>query len=472
MSFGQSRFWLLDQMLKDRTTFNMAICVRLEGAIRVEDMRSAVRAVVLRHEALRTRYFSTGEHGDTPMQGIAADAPAVPFVHKHIKSEAEAQADLDAVRAHVWDMGAWLGIAVHLLSMPSNRVHFLIIGCHHITLDGVSLNILYADLEKAYRSPNKSLPPLPPSAQYRAFARQQHADYAAGKMAADLAFYRALIPNPAAVKPLPLFPFARVRERVPLEAYGEVTATARVDAGLTARIRAAARAAGATTFHFYLATLHALIYRLLPDLADDVFIGVADANRTDAKFAGTLGFFLNLLPLRFSRGETAGAGFAECVKQARTKAYAALAHSRLPFDVLLDHGLPGLPRSAAHAPLFQVFVDYRTGVQERQRYMGVKASGESWYTARTGYDVALDIIENAAGDARVEFKLQDAFYGVEGAEVLVELYVHVLRQFAEEPGRGWGDVEVWPRARLERAVAVGRGMCGFHSHHANLQRRL
>ncbi|KAB2571139.1 PKS-NRPS hybrid synthetase psoA [Lasiodiplodia theobromae] len=462
MSFGQSRFWLLDQMLKDRTTFNMAISVRLEGAIRVEDMRMAVRAVVLRHEALRTRYFSTGEHGDTPMQGIAASSSSVPFIHKHIKSEAEAQADLDAVRAHVWDMATWLGITVHLLSMPSSRVHFLIIGCHHITLDGVSLNILYADLEKAYKGGSpKSLPPLPASAQYRAFARQQHADYAAGKMDADLAFYRALIPEPAAVKPLPLFPFARVRERVPLESYGEVTATARVDAGLTARIRAAARAAGATTFHFYLATLHALIYKLLPDLDDDVFIGIADANRTDAKFAGTLGFFLNLLPLRFSRGKAAGEEqekktFSECVKQARTKAYAALAHSRLPFDVLLDHGLPGLPRSAAHAPLFQVFVDYRTGVQERQRYMGVKASGESWYTARTGYDVALDIIENAAGDARVEFKLQDAFYGVEGAEVLVDLYVNVLRQFAEEPGRGWGDVEVWPRGRVEQAVTVGR----------------
>ncbi|KAF4539204.1 Beta-ketoacyl synthase [Lasiodiplodia theobromae] len=454
----ESRFWLLDQMLKDRTTFNMAISVRLEGAIRVEDMRTAVRAVVLRHEALRTRYFSTGEHGDTPMQGIAASSPSVPFIHKHIKSEAEAQADLDAVRAHVWDMNTWLGITVHLLSMPSSRVHFLIIGCHHITLDGVSLNILYADLEKAYKGTAKALPPLPPSAQYRAFARQQQADYAAGKMDEDLAFYRALIPEPAAVKPLPLFPFARVRERVPLESYGEVTATARVDARLTTAIRAAARAAGATTFHFYLAALHVLIYKLLPEVEDDVFIGIADANRTDAKFAGTLGFFLNLLPLRFSRAAAEGgqqASFTECVKQARTKAYAALAHSRLPFDVLLDH-LPGLPRSAAHAPLFQVFVDYRTGVQERQRYMGVKASGESWYTARTGYDVALDIIENAAGDARVEFKLQDAFYGVEGAEVLVDLYVHVLRQFAEEPGRGWGDVEVWPRGRLEQAVTVGR----------------
>ncbi|KAH7043968.1 polyketide synthase [Macrophomina phaseolina] len=455
MSFGQSRFWFLDQVLRDRTTFNMAISVRLEGRIRAEDMKKAVQAVVLRHEALRTRYFTTGEHGDAPMQGIIPDPSFVPFMHKRIKTEGEAQKELDAVRAHVWDMNSWAGIRVHLLSMPSDRAHFLIIGCHHIAMDGVSLNIFYADLEKAYKG--KSLPALPPASQYRAFARQQRLDYAAGKMDADLDFYRAMIPEPQTVKPLPLFPFARVRDRVPLETYAEVSATARIDATLTSAIRAAARELRATTFHFYLAALQVLVFKLLEKKdpgCRDFFIGIADANRTDAKFMGTLGFFLNLLPLRCERGEDS-APFGDVVKAARAKAYAALERSRLPFDVLLER-LDALPRSAAHAPLFQVFVDYRQGVQERQRYMGVKAAGEDWYTARTGYDVSLDVIENAAGDSRLEFKLQEALYDAEGARLLMQAYVHVLRQCAERPGREWGAVEVWPREVVERAVSVGR----------------
>ncbi|KAL1618817.1 putative Hybrid PKS-NRPS biosynthetic cluster [Neofusicoccum ribis] len=451
MSSGQSRFWFLDQVLKDRTTFNMAVSVRLEGRISVKDMERAVQAVVLRHDALRTRYFTTGEHGDTPMQGILPNTSLVKLITKNIKAESEARTELDAVRAHEWDLNAWEGIKVHLLTVqPAATVHFLIIGCHHISMDGVSLNIFYADLEKAYRG--SPLPPLPPSSQYRAYAANQRVAHAAGKLMSpdDLSYFRTIIPHSA--QPLPLLPFSHVTSRPPLDTYAETTATVRLPATLTTQIRAAARASKATSFHVYLAALQALLFRLLPPSTTDVFIGVADANRTAASFQPTLGFFLNLLPLRFERDSTQP--FAAAVRAARDKAYAALARGHVPFDALLE--ALDVPRGAGYTPVFQVLVDYRTGVQERRRFVGCRAAGESWYTARTGYDVCLDVIENAAGDARVEFKMQAALYGERAAGLMAEAYGELLAGLVRDAEVGWGVPEVWPRGVLERAVTVGR----------------
>ncbi|EFQ98465.1 lovastatin nonaketide synthase [Nannizzia gypsea CBS 118893] len=446
MSFGQSRFWFLNQALQDKTTFNMAILVRLSGRIRVKDMERALEAVVLRHDALRTRYFSTGEYMESPMQGIIPTS-AVKLVVKHCKDESGAYRELDEIRSHVWDLNSWETMKVTLLS-SSETMHYLVIGCHHIGMDGFSFNVFYSDLEKAYEG--QKLPSIPKSAQYGAFAQKQREDWDNGNMNADLAYYRETIPSN--LNPIPLFPFAKISTRLPLDTYGTYSADVRIEPALTRRIKAASRSLGSTTFHFYLAALQALVFRQLDD-CDEFFIGVADANRTDDKFINTLGFFLNLLPVRFER--YAAKKFGDAVQQVRNKVYKGLAHSKLPFDVLLDE--LKIPRSATSTPIFQVFVDYRQGVQERQKYMGLDAVGEKWHLARTGYDMTLDIVENAAGDTRLELRLQQRLYTAEHTKLLLEGYVNLLTAFADNPAVDWSAPAVWDRKTINEAIEVGRG---------------
>ncbi|KAK2848537.1 NRPS [Arthroderma sp. PD_2] len=446
MSFGQSRFWFLNQALSDKTTFNMAILVRLSGRIRIKDMERALETVVLRHDALRTRYFSTGEYMESPMQGVIPTS-AVKLVVKHCKDESGAYRELDEIRSHVWDLENWETMKVSLLS-SSETMHYLVIGCHHIGMDGFSFNVFYSDLEKAYEG--KKLPAIPKSSQYGAFAIKQREDWENGNMDADLAYYRETIPSD--LKPIPLFPFSKTSTRLPLDTYGTYSADIRIEPALTSKIKAAARSLKSTTFHFFLAALQALVFRQLDD-CDEFFVGVADANRTDDKFINTLGFFLNLLPVRFERH--AADKFGDAVQQVRNKVYTGLAHSRLPFDVLLDE--LKIPRSATSTPIFQVFVDYRQGVQERQKYMGLDAVGEKWHLARTGYDMTLDIVENLAGDTRLEIRLQQRLYTMEHTRLLLEGYVNLLTAFANNPNIDWSAPDLWGGDTISRAIEVGRG---------------
>jgi hybrid polyketide synthase / nonribosomal peptide synthetase ACE1 len=66
---------------------------------------------------------------------------------------------------------------------------------------------------------------------------------------------------------------------------------------------------------------------------EDVSIGISDANRTDEAMMDSIGPFVNLLPLRFRTKGTAS--FGNQLLQTRSRYLAALANSRIPFQVLL-----------------------------------------------------------------------------------------------------------------------------------------
>ena len=446
MSFGQSRFWFLNQFIRDKTTFNMAFSARLEGHLRLAELKAAVRVVGQKHEALRTRFFSSGDHMDQPMQGIL-DTSLIRLKHKTISNESQATQELQDMRDHVWDLEQWESMRITVLSL-SDTSHYLLVACHHIAMDGISFQILLSDLDKVYNG--QELAPCLPTSQYRAFAAGQHQDFAAGKMETDFDFYSRLIPKDP--KPIPLFPFARSSSRKILDNYGAHRANVRLDPALTTRIKAQARKNKATTFHFYLAALQCLVFRLL-DNTDEFYIGIADANRTDSKYMGTLGFLLNLLPLYFQRATNQP--FGKAVQDARNKAYAALSHSKVPFDLLLNR--LNITRSATYTPLFQIFFDYRQGVQERSTFAGCKAEGEHWYLAKTGYDLGLDIIDNAAGDSLITLRLQDSLYSENDTKALLRSYVNLLDTFSTSPDMSLEQVQIWRKEDTDSAIALGQG---------------
>ncbi|KAI1070292.1 hypothetical protein LB507_010325 [Fusarium sp. FIESC RH6] len=449
MSFGQTRFWFLHHALQDSTTFNVAVSVRLEGMMELERFERALEAVAEKHEAMRTRYFWGGEEGDIPMQGILSK-PLVRLNHKRISDRAEAGKALEEMRDVKWDLNDWESMKFVLLSLSDNT-HWLIFGCHHITIDGVSIQLIFADLEMAYQGQILTL--LPDKSQYRTYSTLQRKQFELGSFQKDIDFYRNIIPSD--VQPIPLLSFSKLTARQPQTSYKTFRADIRLDASSTAQIKQIARHNQATNFHLYLSVLQALLFRLLPN-TNEIFIGIADANRNDEQFLQTLGFFLNLLPIRFER-PSHKTKFGGSIKNARNKVYAALEHSALPFDLLLSE--LGVSRSANSPPVFQVFVDYRQGTQERAKFASFDAAGEEWYHPRTGYDISLDLLENSEGDTLVTLQLQQSLYTQEQTELFARAYVNLLKGLTKTPG---GDIpimapSVWADEDITKALQVGKG---------------
>src|SRR5687768_4593334 len=60
LSFAQQRLWFVQQLDPDDTSYNAVAATRLEGELDAAALRSALDAVVERHEALRTVFATRG----------------------------------------------------------------------------------------------------------------------------------------------------------------------------------------------------------------------------------------------------------------------------------------------------------------------------------------------------------------------------------------------------------------------------
>ncbi|KAL2167663.1 hypothetical protein VTG60DRAFT_964 [Thermothelomyces hinnuleus] len=453
MTLGQRRFWFLSNYVEDPTTFNIAYLGKLAGRVRVDDLARAVETAAQRHEALRTRFFWSADDSRTPMQGILSQT-LVRLETATIETEAQAYEELEKMRTYRWDLGDWVPLRIRLLTL-SDTTHYLVLGSHHITMDGHSFPVFLLEVHQAYSNPGRPLPPLPASSQVRAFGASQAAAYESGQLRPAIEYYRSILPAADLARPIELFSFARTQVRPPLDRYGTHEARVHLDPATTARLKQIARGRRATSFHAYLAALQALLFRLLPrDTTERVYIGIADANRTDSRFANSVGNFLNLLPLRFDRARQT---FGQAIETARDKAREALRHSALPYDVLLDE--VGAPRSASWAPVFQVLMNYRLVVREQaeKQWIGCRITEEKWHNARTGYDVALEIVEDPDG-ATLVMHVQQALYDEDAAHLLARSFANAVKQLANKGDALATDkLEKWDKTDVDKALKIGNG---------------
>lgn len=461
MSYGQARFWFLSDYLEDKTSFNMTVMFKLTGKLQPGRLERAVRVVAQRHEALRTRYFWSG-NGDSriAMQGVLSESP-IQLEHVKISSETEAKDQLKRMHEYVWDLNSHQAARMVLLTIDDN-VHYFMTSGHHISWDGYGFTVLFIDLDASYSG--RPLPSLGPESQYPAFAAWQRDTYRAGAMTQSIDnYYRPMI-DPQA-KPLPLFPFAKAATRPLLDHFEQFEAKTTLSPSLVLKLQRISRKNGATMFHLYLAALQALVFRLLPE-EESFYLGVADANRLDKNFMGSLGFFLNLLPMRFERSAP-GTTVSEVIKNTRNKAYKALENSFVPWNIIL-HELK-IPRTNTEAPIFQLFVDYRQIARERAHWCGCKLSDENWLNARNGYDLTLGITDNPTGECLLSLRFQKKLYSEHSTKLFLRSYVNVLESMASGVDMKASELPRWAVNDVETALRIGQGIHPIHTRLPNYE---
>ena len=446
LGFTQSLFWFVDALMEDKTTLNHTGMFRLTESLRVNDLKDAVRQVAQRHEALRTCFFIQDDQ--QVAQGVMEES-TLELETKQITCDSQIEQEWDELKNHVYDLTCGQLVRIILLSRSAVE-HYLLIGCHHINLDGISHQVLMADIECFY----KRQPPTSEVVQYFDYAVKQREAYENGTWANEVAFWKSqysILPDP-----LPLHR-SRVSTRPVLHQYAVHTSKLRVETKLANRIRDVAKKYKATAYHFYLAAFNILLYRFLG--IEDICIGMADANRSEAEMQESIGPYVNLLPLRFMARRNSSQRFKDTLVEAKTKTYAALANSSVPFEVLLNE--VRVSRSPTHSPLFQAFIDYRQGTRERLSFAGCPMEMLDFEPGKTAYDISLDIIDNPGQDALIALMVQKNLYAESDGEIIMHCYEDILREFSDDPSlkvsREWD----FRGEDLQRALQLGRGMSIF-----------
>lgn len=443
MSFGQARFWLMRKLVQDPTTFNVTVGLWMEGLIDLERLARAVHSATQRHETFRTRFFDEDGRPDRPMQAIMKKS-RVRFEDMPVKDKSAALEGFKGLERHIYNIET--GDTARIVYLHWSRTEgFLVICYHHIISDGWSYELLFNEIDKIYRG---QIMPTPP--QYADYAIRQRHEFEAGDMDADIAYWESQYQTLPPV--LPLLPLSAASTRLRPVAWDYHEASFRLQPMVAARIRDRSRKHKANSIHFYLAAFQVLLARLSG--STDFSIGLSDANRSTLEDLATLGFFINLLPIRleYSANQT----FGEAIGQARIKVREALLHAKVPFDVLLQR--LNIPRASTHAPIFQAGFDYRQGQAESGTLGDAVLTGVELSRSRAAMDIMVEVMDDPKRDPKITFKLQSSIYANEDVQVLLKSYVSILATFSRNPALRVEEPRLFARGDVEQAMQLGKGM--------------
>lgn len=442
MSDPQSRIWFISKHLNDPTTYNMTVTYEVQGHLSIPRLRHALRTMLQHHEGLRTRFYARPEDGH-PMQGVLS-TPVYLFKHVDNASDADVARERDYLKHRIWDLeqGRTLGTTVLSRNLES---HAIILGYHHIIMDGMSLHLFWRDLHVIYQMQT----PQHNTGTCIEYASQMLQVKQTQIMRSHMQYWKdeyASLP-----RVLPLLPMARARARPLMLTYETHHVYREIDHDQMAALKKTCQALRITPFHFHLSIIQVLVARYAG--TQDICIGVADANRADERFANTIGFFLNLLPVRFQVLD--GDNFSELAQAAARKVFAALANSSVPFDTILDQ--VNVPRSAAHTPLFQIAINYRMGAVWEVPLGDCRMTMSDVQDARNPYDLSFGIIDTSSGTSMVELAGQGSLYDADACQTILNTYMRLLRIFTNTPTLSVQDCQLNDPSDVSSALTLGRG---------------
>jgi amino acid adenylation domain-containing protein len=346
VSFSQQRLWMLDRMDPGRALYAVPLALRLHGALDHRALQRALDALAERHESLRTvfRWMEGGAmqvvlpRGALPMESAdlaGADAGG---------RTAELRRRLADEAARPFDLEQGPLARIHLYRLDADD-HVLLLNLHHVVTDAWSTGVLLRDLAALYGAFSRGEPsPLPaPGLRYADYAAWQREHLTGAVYDAQLAYWKEALADAPALLELPAD-----RPRPPVWEGKGAAERFRLPREVADAVDALARAEGCTPFMVLLAVFQALLGRYAR--RDDVVVGTPVANRTRPETRDVVGFFVNTLALRADL--SGDPSFRALLHRVREGAMGAFAHQEMPFERLVDE--LKVPRSAAHAPLFQV----------------------------------------------------------------------------------------------------------------------
>jgi thioesterase domain-containing protein/aryl carrier-like protein len=266
---------------------------RLEGEVLSGDLQDAWRALVARHESLRT-YFS--EIDGAPVQLVE---PRIELQVREIDltllsgaesaREAERIAALEAQTPFSLDAAPLIRV-IHVRQRPG--VSILMVTAHHAVCDGWSMGILAAEMGEFCKARFEQRAPRfePLRLTYGEHAIAHNEWLATHSFAAE----RAQLSS--ALAGYRQFELALDKARPARQTWNGEIASALLETAVTARLAALARERGCTLFAVAYAALLAVLHRAGGET--DIALGTQVAGRDEVDLEPLVGTFVNTIVLR------------------------------------------------------------------------------------------------------------------------------------------------------------------------------
>ncbi|NEN81312.1 non-ribosomal peptide synthase/polyketide synthase [Paenibacillus elgii] len=419
VSSAQKRLYILSEIEGAHLSYNMPAVLTVEGPLDRLRLEAAFRALIERHEILRTGFeLVDGE----PVQRICPDAAfAVELVQA---SEHKAE---EHIRRFVrpFDLRKPPLLRVGLIEVGPQR-HHLCIDMHHIVSDGASLGILIQEFVRLYKGEDL----LPLRIQYKDYAVWQQAEEQSERMKAQEAYWLDVFKGE-----LPVLHMPTDYARPAVQSYEGGMLRFAIDRSGMEGLRQIAAQSGSTLYMVLLAAYTALLHKYTGQ--EDIIVGTPVAGRRHADLGHLIGMFVNTLAVRnYPAGEKTFLSYVEEIKEAALKAYE---NQEYPFEQLVEN--LEIKRDMSRNALFDTMFVLQNAEQGELLIDGLQFTSRPYEHTTAKFDLSLSVVEEADGLA-CSLEYAATLFKPETVQRVAQHFAQLIEQVIHDPNAKLSSVDI------------------------------
>ncbi|WP_143088765.1 non-ribosomal peptide synthetase, partial [Paenibacillus algorifonticola] len=409
-SSAQKRLYIMNQFHESGKTYNLPCMTHIRGSLDFERISQALRALVERHEALRTSFYTVDDEVvqrvhqkvDLPVELIDMQAENVrSYVQQFIKPFNLQQAPL--MRAEVLRL--------------ADEEFVLMLDFHHIVSDGVSINLFMKELKAIYAGASFEQSRI----QYKDYAVWQQERSNSEAMMKQEAYWLSRFDGNIPTLELPAdYP------RPAAKNFEGDRLSFLLERSVVEQLELLCKQQGTTMFMTLLAAYHVFLFRYTGQT--DIVVGTPIAARLQIELESMMGMFVNTLPLR--NNPASSARFAEFLQDIKMNTLQAFENQEYPLEQLIAK--LELERDVSRNPLFDTMFTLQNMDMEKMDIEGLSLSPYPYEMNIAKFDLLLAAIETDDG-LLFEMEFATSLFSHDTVQRMSRYFTELLRNIARNP---------------------------------------
>ncbi|TCN17538.1 non-ribosomal peptide synthetase [Mesobacillus foraminis] len=419
VSAAQKRMYIVEQLDAQNagTHYNMPIVMDVAGKLSADKVEKAFRALIARHEALRTSFHLE----DNSLNQVVHPEDVTWNLHI-IKAEESEIRNLVKKFIMPFDLQHAPLFRAALVDVSPTR-HLLMIDMHHIISDGVSTNLLLNDFIKLYQGHTLT----PNFLQYKDYAVWQQEEEHREKLRAQEKYWLETLSGE-----LPVLDLPADFTRPPVRQFKGETLEFSVDSSILKKLKRLSSSEGATLYMTLLAAYNVLLSKYTEK--EDIIVGSPIAGRPHADLEEVVGVFVNVLALR--NRPKGSLSFREFLANVRRETLNAYEHGDFPYEELVEK--LDLVRDFSRNPIFDTtfsLQNFDFGMAEHEE-LQFKPFEIEWKSSK--FDLSWICQEGEFLHISLEYNT--SLFTQETINRMKNHFLHLLDQIVEDPGKRLDDM--------------------------------
>ncbi len=444
MSSSQKRMYILNQLDKESTSYNMTNILVIENELDLQKFTEVFYKIIERHEALRTSFES--------IEGALVQKvyKKIDFKVQYIELDNEDQVE-EEVKNFIksFNLSKPPLLRVGLIKIHSNK-YILIYDMHHIISDGVSMGILIKEFGTLYQG--IELPKL--KIQYKDYTEWQRKPYYVEKLEAQEKYWINTFNDEIQPLSMPLDYDSKNWRR-----FDGAVIKFKVNNEIVQQLKELATREN-TTLNTLLLSLYSILLSKYSQ-QNEIIVGSIVANRNHADLENVVGNFINFLPIKsIINPYTKVIEYIQYYKMLLQDVYN---NQEYPFDKIVQNC-----RSAAansRNPIFDTMLIFHNEIDANQdlNIGSLHMSPYAWKKDTSTLDFKLDAALNNKNELACSIQYNNSLYKADSIQGLAKHFELILATALANLESNIIDIEVFSEAEKQNIEAKRKAFIAINT---------